>query len=451
MRDTATGRRPVRGFPPDESEAAGAGARELAARPVAPGRLAYGLSAALAAVTAGAMAGTYLMPGLLRGPAVMNGSARGTALAVLLAGVPVLAGSMLLAARGSAGAVITWLGAVAFLLYNSVLFVFGTPANRLFPAYLAMLALAAWSAGTLLSQADVAALGARFGPRTPARGLAVWIWVVVAGNAAAWLARLLPAAGHSGPPSYLRGTGLPVSVVYAQDLALWLPLLAVAAAWLWRRRPWGWLIAGSGLVLWVLEGISIAADQWYGHAAAPASPVASAAMVPAFAALALAGLIPAALLLRGLSAGPAGPALPAAPDRRWPAWVLAAVAVLTGSLAVLGGVQMIRDGFGMPPSWLSGTPLTSWALPGVLLLAGVAVPQLAAAAMIVTRRRVALASGYLAGLILVGWIVVQVVVLQRFFFLQPVIAVLGLAETGLAWLWQRAGDRRSGHNRDLRP
>jgi len=451
MSDTAMGRRPAMGFRPDESEAAGAGARELAARPVAPGRLAYGLSAALAAVTAAAMAGTYLIPGLLRGPAVMNGSARGTALAVLLAGVPVLAGSMLLAARGSAGAVITWLGAVAFLLYNSVLFVFGTPANRLFPAYLAMLSLAVWSAGTLLGQADVAALGARFGPRAPARGLAVWIWVVVAGNATAWLARLLPAAGHSGPPSYLRGTGLPVSVVYAQDLALWLPLLAVAAAWLWRRRPWGWLIAGSGLVLWVLEGISIAADQWYGHAAAPASPVTSAAIVPAFAALALAGLIPAALLLRGLSVGPAGPRLPAAPDRRWPAWVLAAVAVLTGSLAVLGGVQMIRDGFGMPPRWLSGTPLTSWALPGVLLLAGVALPQLAAAAMIVTRRRVALAGGYLAGLILVGWIVVQVVVLQRFFFLQPVIAVLGLAETGLAWLWQRAGDRRSGHNRDLRP
>ena len=58
MSDTAMGRRPAMGFRPDESEAAGAGARELAARPVAPGRLAYGLSAALAAVTAGAMAGT---------------------------------------------------------------------------------------------------------------------------------------------------------------------------------------------------------------------------------------------------------------------------------------------------------------------------------------------------------------------------------------------------------
>jgi hypothetical protein len=30
-------------------------------------------------------------------------------------------------------------------------------------------------------------------------------------------------------------------------------------------------------------------------------------------------------------------------------------------------------------------------------------------------------------------------------------AVLGLAETGLAWLWQRTESRRSDHNRDLRP
>jgi hypothetical protein len=66
--------------------------------------------------------------------------------------------------------------------------------------------------------------------------------------------------------------------------------------------------------------------------------------------------------VRNLAARPVAPRLPAAPDRSWPAWALAAVAVLTGSLAVLG-----------------------------------------------------------------------------------------LAETVLAWLWQRAGDRRSGHNRDLRP
>ena len=130
-------------------------------RVIGPGGAAWWLSAALG-ITAHDSLLTFTVPAVLRGTAVMNGSARGTALVVLLAGVPALACSMLLAARGSAAAVITWLGAAGFLLYNSLMFVFATPANRLFPLYLAMLALAAWSVGALLRQADVAAFGALF-------------------------------------------------------------------------------------------------------------------------------------------------------------------------------------------------------------------------------------------------------------------------------------------------
>ena len=233
-------------------------------RVIRPGGAAYWLSAALGVAAAASSLLTFTVPSLLRGAAVMNGSARGTALVVLLAGVPALACSMLLAARGSAAAVVTWLSAAGFLLYNSLMFVFATPANRLFPLYLAMLSLAAWSAGAVARQADVTALGALFSARTPVRGISVYMWTVVALNAAAWLARIVPAAARGGVPGYLRGTGLTVNVVYVQDLALWLPLLAVAAAWLWQRRPWGYLLAGAGLVMWVLESTSIAVDQWYG-------------------------------------------------------------------------------------------------------------------------------------------------------------------------------------------
>ena len=68
----------------------------------------------------------------------------------------------------------------------------------------------------------------------------------------------MPALADSGTSAFLRGTGLTTNVVYVQDLALWLPLMAVAAAGLWRRRPWGYLIAGAGLVMWVIESVSIA-------------------------------------------------------------------------------------------------------------------------------------------------------------------------------------------------
>src|SRR6516165_2616625 len=134
-----------------------------AGRPVLRrGGAAFWLSGLLAVTTAATCLLTFLVPGALHGTAVMNGSARGTALAVLLLGVPVLAVSMALAWAGSARAVLCWLGAAGFVLYNSVMFLFATPFNRLFLLDVAMLALAAWSVGALLWQTDVAGLGRRF-------------------------------------------------------------------------------------------------------------------------------------------------------------------------------------------------------------------------------------------------------------------------------------------------
>ena len=76
----------------------------------------------------------------------------------------------------------------------------------------------------------------------------------------------------------------------------------------------------------VIESISIAADQWYGHAADPASTVVSTVLTPIFAALAVLSLAIAWLLLRGLAAARArtpGLAPPALPHRDWTAWLMA--------------------------------------------------------------------------------------------------------------------------------
>ena len=77
-------------------------------------------------------------------------------------------------------------------------------------------------------------------------------------------------------------------------------MVILTATWLWQRRPWGYLAVTASLVLWVLEAISIATDQWFAHAADPASELASAAMVPAFGAVAVVGLVPVVVMLRHL-------------------------------------------------------------------------------------------------------------------------------------------------------
>src|SRR5664279_2637104 len=104
-------------------------------------RTAYWLSGAVLLVASVASGLTFGVDGVLTGPAAMNGSARGTALVLLVLTVPLLAVAMVLAARGSVGAVIVWLGALAHIAYNAQLFLYGTPFNHLFLMYVAMLGL----------------------------------------------------------------------------------------------------------------------------------------------------------------------------------------------------------------------------------------------------------------------------------------------------------------------
>jgi hypothetical protein len=144
---------------------------------------------------------------------------------------------------------------------------------------------------------------------------------------------------------------------------------------------------------------------------------------------------------------------PGSVRRAWAAWVLAALAACTGAAAVLGGVQLVRNGYGMPVSWLSHTPFTSWMLPGIALLIAVALPQLGTAALIVAGARGGIAAGYLAGCALVVWIAVEVVMLQRYQVLQPVVACLGPTEILLAWTWHRtrAQEHTGGHDATVEP
>jgi hypothetical protein len=276
-----------------------------AAAPVGPPALrrsAYLLSTLLAVVAAAASAAMWFLPELLNGAPAMDGSARGTALVVLVAGVPLLAGSMWATSRGSARAMFLWAGSVAFLLYQSVLYALATPFNALFLLYEAMLALGIWSAVALLSQVSVRRLPELFDERAPVRAMAGFLWVAVSLNALAWLAAIVPALGEAESAAFLQGTGLTTNPIYVQDLAVWLPMMAAAAWWLCHRDGRGLLLGGAMLIAWVLEPLTIAVDQWVGVAADPTATYVSTDVIPIMLGLAAIMAVPAFLFLR--SVGP---------------------------------------------------------------------------------------------------------------------------------------------------
>ena len=126
-----------------------------------------------------------------------------------------------------------------------------------------------------------------------------------------------------------------------------------------------------------------------------------------------------------------------APRRGAAGWGLLVVLVVVAANAVYGGVGLIVDGIGMPSTWLERLPVDTWTWPGVALRATVALPQLVAAWFVWRRDPRAGVLGLAAGAGLVLWIGVQVLVLQRYFFLQPVMVGVGLLEMALAGWWIR--------------
>lgn len=253
---------------------------------------------------------SLVAPSLLDGPAVGQGCLRGTALVVLVGGVPSVLLGMAGALRGSSRALVVWGGGVAYLLYQGVLFCFATPMNALFLAYVAFLGFGVYAALTLSSSVDRTAIAGRIGSRTSYRLVPGVLASVAVLNAAGWLARIVPASLSDRPVDVLDGSGMITNPVWVQDLAFWIPLALVASVWMWQRRPDGVLLTSALVAFYALEGISVAVDQVWGAHADPAHPElasASVAVPMTLSSVVLLGFL--ALVWRGIdvpSTGPAG-------------------------------------------------------------------------------------------------------------------------------------------------
>lgn len=265
------------------------------------GRLPYILSTGLAGATVAAAWPSLVYPGLLGGTDVLKGNLRGTALVMLTLALPMLVVAMVRTAHNSARWLVAWLGTAAYLTYQGVMFLFGTPFNSLFLAYVALLGFGIWTSVVLVFDVHLRALDARADARLPARFVGGALIAFAVLNAAAWLARIVPTIGSDDPASVLVGSGLLTSPGWVQDLAFWIPAYVVAGVLIWRRRPRGVHLSGALLVFFLVESISVASDQWWGVRADQSQPDwASMTAVPMFLGVAVLTAIPLFFHLRNI-------------------------------------------------------------------------------------------------------------------------------------------------------
>jgi hypothetical protein len=203
-----------------------------------------------------------------------------------LLSVPVLLIAGYLASKGSRRAEMVWAGTLLFLVYAYVIYAFDVHYNRLFLLYVATLGLAVH---TLLSAAW------RLGPgllaRPPAesrahRFVAGFLVVLALMFGLLWLSEDVPSALTGATPTSLLNSGLPTNPVHVLDLSFILPAAAIAGVTLWRRQPWGYVLAAPLLIFFVLTGVGIVTAMVLSTGAFPTSAMIMSAIVLVSAGLA---------------------------------------------------------------------------------------------------------------------------------------------------------------------
>jgi hypothetical protein len=166
----------------------------------------------------------------------------GNDLPTLVVAVPLLALAIIYSARGSVRARLLWLGALYYMFYNYAFYVFLLPVTKLYLPIVAIFALSLLALALGVGNLDVEAIGRRFRSRTPAKLMAAYMFVWAAMVGGLWISQWVRFLITGKVPN-MGGSENAYQVIAAVDLSFMLSLLIQAAYWLWRRRPWGYVMA----------------------------------------------------------------------------------------------------------------------------------------------------------------------------------------------------------------
>ncbi len=211
-----------------------------------------------------------LAPGAYRDVAWIKAAWFGNDLVTLLVAVPLLLGAMRSASRGSTRARLIWLGVLGYAVYNYAYYLLGAALNVFFALYALTFVVATGALILGLVGTSATSVARDFPSGTPTALLGGYYVFVAAGLSVVWLGTWA-AYAFAGRPTPVETEAF--RLVAALDLTLMVPALVTGGVLLWRRSPWGYVIAAVAgvqatlylLVLTVNSTVAIAR----GLAAAP--------------------------------------------------------------------------------------------------------------------------------------------------------------------------------------
>lgn len=266
-------------------------------------RTAFTLTVGLAALALIAALVGLLVDGVYGEDESTSSMLRAYDLVTALVAVPALVASRAAVRRnGSDRARLVWLGMLGYLVYTGAYPVFGLGFTDWLLLHAAVFSLALFTLAAALAGTDTAGLAERFDPRRPTLP-AVVLALLAAGLGAMWVIASLrfAATGEVPAGSVLVESDVIVRLGIVLDLTVLVPLYGLAGVLLWRRAPWGYVLAGLALVSGVVHQVSylvalpfqVVADVPDAVGFDPFEPV-----------IVLLYVVAAAVLLRGAGTGP---------------------------------------------------------------------------------------------------------------------------------------------------
>ncbi|MFP4622618.1 MAG: hypothetical protein ACLFRX_00410 [Gemmatimonadota bacterium] len=174
----------------------------------------------------------------------------GNDLVTLAVAVPLLALATRRSARGSIRWRLVLLGLLLYAFYGYAFYLFGAAFNALFLVYVAIMVTSGGGLLLGLGGLDVSAAASGFRDAVPARAVAAFMLAVGVLLGGFWVALSVAYLFTGAPPPMVEATAHPTNVTGALDLSIVVTLGLLGGVWLWRRRPWGYVLA----VIWTVKG-----------------------------------------------------------------------------------------------------------------------------------------------------------------------------------------------------
>jgi hypothetical protein len=195
-------------------------------------------------------AGGLLFDDLYRDNFLVRSGWYGNDLVTLFVAAPILVVAVILAGRGSRRAELVWFGLLAYTIYNYAFYLFGAAFNSFFLLYVGVFTTSIFALIYALTGLDPQRGNPPFDPRAPARLVAGYMLLVCLLLGAFWVTLSLGYVFTGDVPAIVTATGGYTLLIAALDLSMVVSFGIVGGIWLWKRRPWGFVVAA----IWNVKG-----------------------------------------------------------------------------------------------------------------------------------------------------------------------------------------------------